>query len=357
MRNGRRRTLAGFTALVLGPLVALCAAEVSKPPGSGQEGRRDAMLRVQLVRPYPPNGCWHLEDFALAAYWLNERTDEADQALLAEREEEFPASLKERSFHWHAYLLERIYFLFSHESKHFPGRMGPKAESALLDMLWQWAAPRCRLEMTVPHARLVVVGQREPPRPGLVGLLGAAQIFAHRADFKDRRYADGTTPAEMAAALTAYFQRFARERAAKGLLVECNSDYNKYTLGGWYNMADFSDDPVLRRRMAMLLDLFWADWASEQIAGVRGGSSHRRYPGGTSTTDSSMDGTAWYHFGLGPARSRAPKCMCAATTFWRPSPVVVDLALDVAGRGVYESVSRRPGLAEQRKPGAPLRIS
>ena len=37
-----------------------------------------------------------------------------------------------------------------------------------------------------------------------------------------------------------YFIRYARHRAATGLLVECNSDYNKYTLGGWYNMADFA---------------------------------------------------------------------------------------------------------------------
>ena len=37
--------------------------------------------------------------------------------------------------------------------------------------------------------------------------------------------------------------------------------------------------------------------------------------------------------------------MCAATTFWRPSVVVAELARDAADRGVYEYVSRRPGLA------------
>jgi hypothetical protein len=66
-----------------------------------------------------------------------------------------------------------------------------------------------------------------------------------------------------------------------------------------------------------------------------------------------MDGLAWFHFGLGREKSQHPSHMCAATTFWRPSPVVVDLALDVAGRGVYEYLSRRPGLAEPRKENAP----
>ena len=50
----------------------------------------------------------------------------------------------------------------------------------------------------------------------------------------------------MAAAFHEYFKRFARQHAAKRLLVECNSGYNKYTLGGWYNMADFASDPGQR---------------------------------------------------------------------------------------------------------------
>ena len=38
--------------------------------------------------------------------------------------------------------------------------------------------------------------------------------------YRDRRYEDGSTPAQMAAAWDAFFRRFARERAGKGLLVE-----------------------------------------------------------------------------------------------------------------------------------------
>jgi hypothetical protein len=218
--------------------------------------RRDTMLRAQHARPYPPDGCWHYEDLALAAYWLNERTADADKAILAEREKEFSASLKDGSFHWHAYILERIWFLFNQQSRHFPGRMNAEAEAALLDMLWQWAAPRCRLEMTLPERDWWTWGSENHHAQAWASFWGAAHIFARHANYKDRRYADGTTPAQMAAAFNSYFKRHARERAAKGLLVECNSGYNKYTLGGWYNLADFAEDPVLRRRFAMLLDLF-----------------------------------------------------------------------------------------------------
>jgi len=73
----------------------------------------------------------------------------------------------------------------------------------------------------------------------------------------------------MAQAFNDYYKRFTRERAGKGLLVECASGYNKWTLNSWYNIADFSRDPVTRQRMKMFLDLYWADWAIEQIDAVR----------------------------------------------------------------------------------------
>jgi len=338
-----RKPLVIALASVLVPLVGIDAAGDLR--ADEPAARCEAMLRVQLANPYPPSGCWHYEDFALAAYWLNERTAEADRALLTVRDKEFPAALQEGGFHWHAYLLERLYFLFGSASKHHPGRMGAEAEAAVLEMLWQWAGPCCRLEMTQPERDGWIWGSENHHAQAWAGFWGAAQIFARHPEYQHRRYADGTTPARMAEALDHYFRRYARERAAQGLLVECNSDYNKYTLGGWYNMADFAEDAELRRRMGMLLDLYWADWASEQIDGVRGGSRHRCYPGSTSTVHSAVDGAPWFHFGLGTPNSRHPSVMCAATTCWRPAPVVAELARDPAGRGVYEYVSRRPGLA------------
>jgi len=339
-----------FLLITLATGAGLTAGQAFTDPS---QDRCKTVMRAQLAKPYPPEGCWYYEDFALAAYWLNQRTDEADLAILAEREQVFPDSLEKDDFHWHAYLLERIYFFFGQNSPHFPGRMSVEAETALLDMLWQWAEPSCRLEMTLPERDHWVWGSENHHAQAWTSFWGAAQIFSQHPEYVERRYADGTSPAEMAAAFNDYFKRYARNRAATGLLVECNSSYNKYTLGGWYNLADFADDPELRRRMSCLLDLFWADWAIEQIDGVRGGSRHRCYPGRNANVESSMNGAAWYHFGLGLAKSKHPSVMCAATTLWRPSPIVEALALDPVGRGVYEIASRRPGLAQPVKPDSP----
>ncbi len=311
------------------------------------DARRDAGLLGLLEKSYPPTGAWRHENFAIAAYYLDQRTAEADEAILTILREEFPAIMEgeKNQFHWHAYIQERIYFLFGSRSEFFPGRMSPEAEEAILEMLWQWASTRCRLEMTLPERDWWVWGSENHHIMAWASLWGAAQILSQHPDYALKRYDDGSTPAQMARGFNEYFKRFARERAAKGLLVECGSPtYGKYSVNTWYNFADFAKDPELKRRIRMLLDLYWADWAVEQIDGVRGGSRHRCYPGRSSVSSSDGGGRAWFHFGLGQLGTIHPGYICAATTFYRPAPVVVDLALDPAGRGEYAYVSRRPGL-------------
>lgn len=312
--------------------------------------RQEGALRTQLEDPFPPSGMWHHEDFALSAYWLQEQTAKADEGIVTLKRDLFPAALESfeaGGFHWHAYLQQRIYFLFSSRSRHFPGRMGLEAENAILEMLWSWASPVCRKELALPEHVWWYWGSENHHLMAWVSFWGAAQIFKDHPEYRNRRYADGSTPAEMAAAFDEYFKAYTRERATKGLLVEIASPtYAKYSLNTWYNLADFAEDPVLRRRANMLLDVYWADWAIEQIDGVRGGSRHRSYPGRSSNEQSGGAEAAWYHFGLGVEASRHPGAMGAATTFWRPSPVVVELVLDTEGRGDYAYLSRRPGLKE-----------
>lgn len=345
-------------SLVLSAIVAPSGLAEEQPVSGVLKqtvARQEQALRKQLKKTFPPEGTggpglWHHEDFALAAYWFNEKTAEADDGILLLQEEFYPAALESfeaGGFHWHAYLQERIYFLYSSRSKHFPGRMSVEAENAILEMLWAWAAPVCRKELASPERVWWYWGSENHHMMAWVSFWGAAKIFKDHPDYRNRTYADGSTPTEMAAAFDEYFKVYARERATKGLLVEVASPgYSKYTLNTWYNLFDFAEDPVLKERMKMLLDVYWADWAIEQIDGVRGGSRHRCYAGRCSNQESGGAASAWYHFGLGAEASQHPGVMCAATTFWRPSPVVVELALDTEGRGDYAYVSRRPGLKE-----------
>jgi hypothetical protein len=174
---------------------------------------------------------------------------------------------------------------------------------------------------------------------------GAAQIFANHPDYRDRKYADGTPVLEMARAFDDYFKHFTRERASRGVMVEVASPtYAGWTVASWFNIADFSPDPVTRKRMKMFLDLFLADYAIEQIDGVRGGSRHRCYGGGYSNASGgggSEEG--WIFFGVGKPTIMKPKTICAMTTLYRPSPVVDALVRAGAARGTYEYVSRRLG--------------
>ena len=154
----------------------------------------------------------------------------------------------------------------------------------------------------------------------------------------------------MAQSFSEYFICYARHHAATGLLVECNSDYNKYTLGGWYNMADFASDPRLRRQMTRLLDLYWADWAIEAAR-----RRSRRQPAPL-LSRFEFDGREQRARGglvslrPGTAMSQHPSVMCAATSGYRPLACVAESALDPAARGVYEYVCAAQGLRNRAPP-------
>jgi len=144
-------------------------------------------------------------------------------------------------------------------------------------------------------------------------------------------------------------------RATRGMLVEVGSPhYTKYTLGVFYNLADFADDPELARLAREFLDLFWTQFALEQIEGSRGGSRHRSKAGQPSIIGGDLAMT-WYHFGLGsspeltPSSAVAPALLTAATTSYVPDPVAVEILKHRTSLGEYEMISRLPGRMD---PGA-----
>jgi hypothetical protein len=291
--------------------------------------------------------------FALSAYWMNERLPEADAAVIRVSSPDLPGvgtkKDEQSETHWHFYrqsfLLQRVYFLFNSRSEYFPGRMSKAAEDAVAATMWKWASGACKKQMTRPESMWWSGGSENIIARNMVSLWGAAQIFTSHPDYRDRKYADGTPVPEMARAFDDYFKHFTRERASRGVMVEVASPtYAGWTVASWFNIADFSPDPVTRKRMKMFLDLFFADYAIEQIDGVRGGSRHRCYGGGYSNA-SGGGGTeeGWIFFGVGKPTIMKPRTICAMTTFYRPSPVVDELVRAGVARGTYEYVSRRLG--------------
>jgi hypothetical protein len=135
------------------------------------------------------------------------------------------------------------------------------------------------------------------------------------------------------------------ERAKKGIFIEMMSqDYNEKSVKGMFNVYDFADDPELKRRAGLYLDLYFTYWGEEQINGISGGGKARIY----SDISPSTSGLGYLFFGIGNKPRFTSTLLSAMTTGYRPPLVVVDIACDIKGRGQYEVQQRVLGLAEPK---------
>lgn len=303
--------------------------------------------RGNYVRAYS----WSLVDFATRCLRLNEQIDAANAAIIenAQHYLDHPADINDRdSFHWHADMLCRLIECYGAKGSIAPSRLNIEAEAKSMEILWRYASQCVHPDegKIKPGGAWLVFGSDNHHVMDFTAKWHFAKLAKDWPDFRDRKYSDGTTAATQYAKWNDYLKIYCTERAKKGLFVEFASNYNTDGTRGFYNIYDFTDDPVLRQRMEYLLDLHWAMWAQEQIDGVRGGGKARMYQsGGDRSGNSEMRELAWYYFGIGePSDPESPK-LPALTSGYRPPLVVVDLAVDVAGRGQYEVLHRPLGLA------------
>ncbi len=325
------------------------SSKFSFTPAGGEQGqRREEMLASLYKSPYPPSGTWNLVGTALASYWENdsERGDQAIFELQKTTVQLAESCVVEDGFHWQAFELERVLFLFGQAGVFRAGRMSPEAEKAAKAALWSWVEPRARAVLVDPSRDWSVWGSENHHLQMWFSLWGALNLFASDPAYAGRAFADGSTVPQLKKGFDDYFKRWIRNRATRGMFVECASPiYAKYSVSGFYNFVDFADDPELRRLSRNFLDLCWAQWALEQIDGVRGGSRHRSYSGAISTKSGAGPEQGWYHFGLGPSNSRHPAMWCAATSSYTPPPLVQEIAHHRRDLGDYQITSRQPGLA------------
>jgi hypothetical protein len=303
--------------------------------------------RGNYVRGYS----WSLVDFATRCFLLNEQIDAANAAIIenAQHYLDNPKDINDRdSFHWHADMLCRLIEQYGAKGRIAPGRLTPEAEAASMEILSRYASKCVHPNETkiTPGEAWTVYGSDNHHVMDVTAKWHFAKLAKDSPDFRDRLYPDGSTAAQQYAAWNEYLKTYCTERAKKGLYVEFAANYNIDGTRGFYNIYDFADDPVLRHRMGYLLDLHWAMWAQEQIDGVRGGGKARMYQSGSDRSGhNELRELAWFYFGIGePSESESPK-LPALTSGYRPPLVVVDLAVDVAGRGRYEIIHRPLGLA------------
>jgi len=340
-----RRGVTYFLAAIFSLNLSLSAAFV--PAAGEQSKRREAAMKSLCRKPFPKDGGWFYVGQALANYWTGNAA-KGDEAImdLASRKVEREQEGADSGFHWQAYQVARIILLFGQNGAYAPGRMSPEAEKAAKQVLWTWLEPRARAALVEPDKDWWIWGSENHHLQMWGSMWGLLNVFARDPEYSGRKFRDGSTVPQLKKAFDEYFKRWLRERATRGLFVECGSPtYAKYSLGVMYNFVDFSDDPDLARLATNFLDLCWAQWALEQIDGKRGGSRHRCYPGDPAILESADGGLTWFHFGVGEP-SVHPGTWCTATSSYAPPQLVSDIARERPKLGAYQITSRQPGLAD-----------
>lgn len=306
----------------------------------------------------------HLQ-FALSGLWLDERTDEANARLaqayadaLGDATLMTPELAGASKVKWAMRMWLRIHYLFHEASPFHPGRLTADNQHRLRELFWNYGAAKSSLARAQLKYIWHIQGSENHDMMDLSNAFLALQAVKELPGYRERALPDGHTAAEHCAAWTAYYKQYCRERAAGGLFVEVDSPtYGKWFLPELVNMYEFADDAELRRKMEMLLHLTWADWAVDQLGGMRGGGKTRSYQGRYSQSGQANSWRAmgliltgrgdWFDFRGGQAN------YVLGTTSYRLPDVVIDLALSDTRRGEYVYRSLRPARMRFDVPDAP----
>ena len=77
----------------------------------------------------------------------------------------------------------------------------------------------------------------------------------------------------------AHWSNYFDEVAKRGLFIEVGSPtYHGYLLDAILNVYNFAEDPILRKKAGMVLDLDFADYAQQKLNNIWGGAKSRSYP-------------------------------------------------------------------------------
>lgn len=329
--------------------------------------RCDAFFRKQSGQPFAPAPIikdWNKRGdftrhyvqsvllFASRALYLNEPLAEANKALseMCQYHLDRPQTLLEiHSFPGALRHLAQLAQFYGPDGTRGKGRLSPETYRVMLATMWEWAKVKSKLAASVvDESHTWTITDSENHHANHFASCWAVTAFLARVpEYHDRKFDDGHTAKEHSAAWTAYLREYLSERGGKGMTVEMESpSYASTTLSAVYWLYELTDDPVLKQRANDYITLYWALWAQQQINGVSGGAKARCYPSSAKNGESFVSRAAWYALGIGSPEFVHLEMLPFVTSSWKMPEVVMDLALDVKGRGSYEVNERRPGLAQ-----------
>jgi hypothetical protein len=296
--------------------------------------------------------------FAFGALWLNRQLPEANRRLRAAYQTFLDNAHSStmtpevaQTVKWQMRTWLRIYYLFCDTSSFYPNRLEHSTQNLLEELFWNYGVNKSKIRRADTKYIWVIQGSENHDMMDLGNAFLALQAVKNLPKYRDRKLPDGFTAQQHYHAWNTYYKLYCEQRAKYGLYVEVFSPtYGKYFIPELTNIFDFAEDPVLRHKMDMLLQLTWADWAVGQLDGIRGGGRTRvkgdyEWRG---TTDSwylmsriLLNQGAW--FDLPPAAPIIGYPYVLATSRFRLNDVVIDLALSTPERGNFTYISRRPG--------------
>jgi hypothetical protein len=319
-----------------------------------------------------------------AELWLGKDLDQVNKALFDIFTTE---DMEVRQKHglndaWHLSINQQfyhMYYAFGAKGSVFPGRLYPKTEKALLELLWKRMAYKDDIHL----ARLStwwMIGSENHDIVAKVSSLITSQIFMNEADFKDRiypdlgsgggnkywfhtmygesrldgpqgraNYKDGKkyTAADHYKEWLNYFDEFFSERAKKGFFLEVASlGYMGVSIPYLMDIYDLCENKALANKSEKFLDAVWADWAVDQLNGVRGGAK-TRVKNGSHWAGAMYNLARFYFGGKGSANARYFTQLLSSYTL---KSIIWSIALDRQGLGEFAYVSRKPGEEENKWP-------
>jgi hypothetical protein len=245
----------------------------------------------------------------------------------------------------------RTYELFKTGSKFLPGKLSSSAQRHLEDQIWNFISARTGYDFAIARPIVFPKASENHFIEKRHFFFLAAQIFKNippaqlKANYGTTVFADGRTPAEIYNRWRDYISDYLDDLAKYGLFVEVGSHtYERYNIDSLLNIYNFAEDPIIRNKAEMILDLYFATGFQESIDYVRGGPRSRIYP---SAADKGVGQIGLWNYGqlmYGPQPKIVEFILGFAVSGYRPPEVIGALAVPDAGLGRYRVVNRAPGV-------------
>jgi hypothetical protein len=243
----------------------------------------------------------------------------------------------------------RLYALMNHRAGPMKGPVSKAAMDNFEKGMWKVAKANCKLAEAKRDVWDMEGSENHHLASKTCDFL-AAQFLRNIPEFANQKYDDGSTPAQQYDVRRAYWMKWFDERAKRGQFVEAASpSYQGDSMNALFNVRDFAEDEVLRRKATMYLDLAFAVMAEETLLTTRGGPKSRvkvghEYDGGMANDRS------YNTLFNAPGRTFLPLGEnTLSTSNYYPPPAIMSLARDTKGRGAYSFTTRWPGPVAEGK--------